>query len=110
MDITPEAPVNVAGLPFEGYNAATLYNTWLVMAVLVVLALLAVRSLRMVPGRMQVACEMMTGFFEDICDSTLGPEHGRRYLPFIATLFVFVLASNVIGAVPNVLWWLGWPG
>ncbi|MHC4479421.1 MAG: F0F1 ATP synthase subunit A [Planctomycetota bacterium] len=110
MDITPEAPVNVAGLPFEGYNVATLYNTWLVMAILIVLAWLAVRSMRRVPGRMEVAFEMLTEFFEDLCDSALGKEHGRKYLPFIATLFVFVLLSNVIGSLPNFLWWTAWPG
>jgi F0F1-type ATP synthase membrane subunit a len=114
MDITPEAPVTVTGLPFEGYNVATLYNTWVVMAMLTLLAVLALRSLRNPPGsppsRLQVAFEMLTEFFEDICNSTLGEEHGRKYLPFIATLFVFVLVSNVIGSVPNVLAWLGWPG
>jgi F-type H+-transporting ATPase subunit a len=110
MDISPQAPVNVTGLPFEGYNAATLYNTWLVMAILVVLALLAVRSLTIVPGRLQAVFEWITEFFEDICESTLGVEHGRRYLPFIATLFLFVCLSNVIGSIPNVLGWAGWPG
>jgi F0F1-type ATP synthase membrane subunit a len=110
MDITPEAPVNVTGLPFEGYNVVTLYNTWVVMAILVVLALLALRSLRRVPGRLQVVFEALTEFFESICDSTLGEEHGRRYLPFIGTLFLFVLLANIIGSVPNFLWWTGWPG
>ena len=37
MDIIPGAPIKVIGLPFEGYNAATLYNTWLVMALLFLL-------------------------------------------------------------------------
>ncbi len=110
MDITPDAPVNVSGLPFEGYNAATLYNSWLVMIVLVVVAWLAVRSLKMVPGRLQVLFEGLTEFFEDVCNSTLGEEHGRKYLPFIGTLFLFVLFCNVIGSVPNFLGWLGWPG
>ncbi|MCK4284498.1 MAG: F0F1 ATP synthase subunit A [Candidatus Brocadiae bacterium] len=110
MDIIPGAPIKVIGLPFEGYNAATLYNTWLVMAALFFLAWLAVRSLSAVPGRVQVAAEGLTEFFEDICNNTLGEEHGRKYLPFIATLFLFVLFSNVIGSLPNFLRWAGWPG
>lgn len=110
MDIIPQAPVRVFGLPFEGFNVATLYNTWLVMALLVLLAWLAVRSLKLVPGRMQVAVETLTEFFEDVCNSTLGEEHGRKYMPFIATIFIFVLLSNMIGSVPNFLQWLGWPG
>jgi F0F1-type ATP synthase membrane subunit a len=110
MDITPSAPVTFFGLPMEGYNAATLLNTWLVMAILVVFALLAVRSVSMVPGRLQVACEFLAGFFEDLCVSTLGEEHGRKYVPFIGTLFIFVFASNAIGVIPNLFGWLGWPG
>ncbi len=110
MDIIPRAPVRIWGLPLEGYNIATLYNSWLVMAIILLLSWLAVRSLSPVPGRMQVAFEELAKFFEDICISSLGPEHGRKYMPFIATLFIFVLLSNVIGIVPNFLEWAGWPG
>ncbi|MFO7955944.1 MAG: FoF1 ATP synthase subunit a [Candidatus Brocadiia bacterium] len=110
MDIIPNAPVRVWGLPFEGFNVATLYNSWLIMAVIIGLSLLVVTRLEQVPGRLQVTFEMLTEFFEDICNSTLGEEHGRRYLPFIATLFVFVLLANVIGTIPNFLAWAGWPG
>jgi F0F1-type ATP synthase membrane subunit a len=110
MDITPSAPVTFFGLPMEGYNAATLYNTWLVSALLVVFALLALRSISIVPGRLQVACELIVGFFEDLCVSTLGEEHGRKYVPFIGTLFLFVFLSNAVGTIPNVFGWFGWPG
>ncbi|MCD6416828.1 MAG: F0F1 ATP synthase subunit A [Planctomycetes bacterium] len=110
MDIIPNAPVQIWGLPFEGFNVATLYNSWLVMAILITLALLVARRLERAPGRLQVIFEMVTEFFEDLCDSTLGKEHGRKYLPFIITLFLFVLFSNVIGTIPNVLAALGWPG
>ncbi len=110
MDILPNAPVKVWGLPFEGFNLATLYNTWIVMAVLIALSLLAVRRLDAVPGRLQAAFEGLAEFFEDICNNTLGKEHGRRYMPFIGTLFIFVLLSNLIGVLPNFLEPFGWPG
>lgn len=110
MEITPEASVKIFGLPMEGFNAATLYNTWLVMLVLVVLAWLVSRSVRMVPGRLQSVFEGVTEFFEDVCDSTLGEDLGRKYMPFIGTLFLFVFLSNAIGIVPNLLAWAGWPG
>lgn len=34
-------------------------------------------------------------------DSVLG-HHGRKYLPFTGTLFLFVLTSNLIGLIPGV--------
>ncbi len=110
MEIIPSAPVKIWGAPFEGFNVATLYNSWLVMAIIILVSYLAVRRLNEVPGRLQAGFEMLAEFFEDICDNTLGEEHGRKYMPFIATLFVFVLLSNVIGTIPNVLEWAGWPG
>lgn len=110
MDILPNAPVQIWGLPFEGFNLATLYNTWIVMGILVVASALAVRSLSAVPGRVQVVFEGLAEFFENICNNTLGEEHGRKYMPFVATLFVFVLLSNIIGTLPNFLEPLGWPG
>ncbi|MFW6189387.1 MAG: F0F1 ATP synthase subunit A [Planctomycetota bacterium] len=110
MDIIPSAPVRIFGLPFEGFNVAPLLNAWLVMGVLVLLSYLACRSLSREPGRLQAAFELITEFFENICDSSLGEEHGRKYMPFIATLFLFVFLCNVIGIIPNFLWWAGWPG
>ena len=41
MDIIPSAPVKLFGLPFDGYNVATLLNTWLVRAGLIVVAYVA---------------------------------------------------------------------
>lgn len=111
MDIMPPAPVSVDcfGLSLQ-FNVVTLLNSWLVMAVLALVAWMATRSLTRAPGRMQAAMETLVTFFEDICESTLGKEHGRRYLPFIGTLFLFILMSNIIGVIPNVLGALGWPG
>jgi F0F1-type ATP synthase membrane subunit a len=110
MDIIPDAPVRIWGIPFEGFNVATLLNTWIVMALILVGAVLAVRSLKPVPGRWQALVEMIAEFFESICNSTLGEAHGRKYLPFVATLFLFVFLSNVIGSLPNFLEAFGWPG
>lgn len=110
MDIMPPAPVRLFGLPLEGFNLVTLLNSWLIMAVLLLVAWLAVRRMSMVPGHLQAGFEMITEFFESICNASLGGDLGRRYMPFIATLFLFVFACNVIGIIPNLLAWAGWPG
>jgi len=111
MDIIPAAPVRIDffGLPMH-FNVVTLLNSWLVMAVLILLAWRATRSLTRVPGRLQASCELVIEFFGDICVSTLGGPRGRAYMPFIGTIFLFVLVSNVIGIVPNFLGAAGWPG
>lgn len=102
MNIIPPAPVEVElfGVPLK-LNMVTLFNSWIVIGVLLLLAWVATRKMNLVPGRLQALCEMITEFFEDVCVSTLGEKHGRKYLPFIATIFMFVLLSNCIGTVPG---------
>ena len=53
----------------------------------------------LIPGRWQAAVEGMTGFVGGIATASIGPE-GRKYLPWIFTAFMFILFSNMIGAMP----------
>ena len=74
---------------------------FMVLAVLVstIFLVAAMRPAAIVPGRMQAAAEMMYEFIADMVRSNVGSE-GRPYFPFIFTLFVFVLFSNMLGMLP----------
>ena len=52
-----------------------------------------------VPGRLQAAAELAYKFVYDMCITQIGQE-GRRYFPFIFTLFFFVLMGNLLGLFP----------
>jgi F-type H+-transporting ATPase subunit a len=67
----------------------------LTMALLV----LGMRPRAMVPGRLQAAAEMIYEFTYNMCVETIGPE-GRRFFPFIFTLFLFLLVGNLLGVCP----------
>jgi F-type H+-transporting ATPase subunit a len=54
---------------------------------------------RLVPTRMQAAAEMSYEFVASTVRGTIGNQ-GMRFFPFIFTLFMFVLFSNVIGIIP----------
>jgi len=102
MDIIPAAPVTVKVFGMDlAFNVGTLLNSWLVIIVLVLLAWLATRKPTQKPGRLQLLFEMLTTFFEDVCISTLGEKYGRKFLPFIATIFLFVLLANWVGSIPG---------
>jgi F-type H+-transporting ATPase subunit a len=51
---------------------------------------------QVVPGRMQVVGEGVFGFINDLTDSIIGHE-GRKFFPFVFTLFTFILAMNLLG-------------
>lgn len=76
--------------------------TWLVMLVLIGLTLLATRSIQRIPRGTQNAMEMILEQFLALLDDVVGHE-GRRYLPLIATLGLFILASNLLGLVPGMV-------
>ncbi len=72
----------------------------LVAGLLVLVAMLATRRPTLVPGPLQNGAEMVVeGLYNFIID-ILGPKHGPRYVPFLGTLFVYILAMNLFGLIP----------
>ena len=66
---------------------------------LILLLVIGVRPRAIVPGRLQSMAEVSyTGLFS-MTASAIGPE-GRRFFPFVFTLFFFVLMGNVLGLLP----------
>ena len=52
------------------------------------------------PGRLQVAVEMFYDLISTMADGHDEQGNGRKYFPLIATIFVFILVSNLIGYIP----------
>jgi F-type H+-transporting ATPase subunit a len=53
----------------------------------------------LVPGRWQVAVEGVTSFITSMLTTNVGPE-GRKYVPWVFTVFMFILFANLIGMMP----------
>ena len=76
--------------------------TWLIMLILAGLAFVASRNLQLVPRGLQNFFEVVLEQFQQMIDDVMGPE-GRKYLPLIATLGLFILAGNLMGLVPGLV-------
>jgi F-type H+-transporting ATPase subunit a len=76
-------------------------TTWIIMAVLAVFSLLVTRRLQLQPGRMQTALEGGLGAVEDTIRAVL-PEQVDKVLPFLATLWLFLVVANLSGVIPGV--------
>ena len=71
--------------------------SWIIMGVLVVLSIVLTRHLRVTePTRRQVALETAVTGLEHIFDGILG-EKGRRYVPYMVTVLLYIGVSNIIG-------------
>ncbi len=75
---------------------------WIVMGILLVVAVVSTRRLQMVPRGSQNFMEVVLEQFVNELDETIG-HGGRRYLPLIATLGLFILTSNLMGLVPGLI-------
>ena len=71
--------------------------SWIIMGVLVVLSIVLTRHLRGAePTRREVALETAVTGLEHIFDGILG-EKGRRYVPYMVTVLLYIGVSNIIG-------------
>lgn len=87
------------GSPFVFTNSAL----WmLVVLALIWLFMLGGMKRQMVPGRWQVAVEGVTGFVDSMVTTNIGPE-GRKYMPWVFTVFMFILFANLLGMMPFAL-------
>jgi F-type H+-transporting ATPase subunit a len=91
-------PIHIGGIDASYTNAALLMSVAVVLITSFVL--LTTRRAALVPGRWQSVTEMLYEFVaHKLIDDNAGHE-GRPYLPFVFTLFTFILLGNLLGLVP----------
>jgi F-type H+-transporting ATPase subunit a len=73
-------------------------TTWIIMAVLTVFSLLVTRRLQLQPGPLQTALEGSLGAIDDAVRAVL-PEQADKVLPFLTTLWLFLVIANLIPGV-----------
>jgi len=90
-----------------GSNLLAFTNSalWMVIAVTVIIAFffMATRRASLIPGRLQSAAEVYYEFVADLVRDTIGSD-GRKFFPYVFTLFSFILVANLLGLIPS------WPG
>jgi len=53
----------------------------------------------LVPGRWQAMVESFTGFISGMMATNIGPE-GKKFTPYVFSLFMFILIANIMGMMP----------
>lgn len=90
---------NVSLFPGFSVHLNTLITAWAAMALLLGLAAIATRRLRVTPSLGQTIGEGFYDFCRSITMATAGPR-GDGYLFFIGSLFLFILTANLMGQLP----------
>nr|YP_009399301.1 ATP synthase CF0 subunit IV [Kapraunia schneideri]ARW68907.1 ATP synthase CF0 subunit IV [Kapraunia schneideri] len=73
--------------------------SWMVIFVLLTLAFLGTRNLQRIPGKFQNFMEFILEFLQDIAKNQIGEHEYRMWLPYVSTIFLFILGSNWAGAL-----------
>ena len=94
-------PIFGADWTIAGHNIAfTNSALWMAITTLVLTIFVAGGMKRqLVPGRWQMAVETMTGFIDSLLSANVGP-NGKKYVPYIFSLFMFILFANILGLLP----------
>ena len=92
--------LSALGLSHFAFNYSHVTHSWFVMIILIGAALLFARGVTLLPGKGQNFYEVLIDGLETFMVEITGPE-GRFFFPYIATIFLFILVSNLIGLIPG---------
>ena len=94
--VEPIVPLHLGPYDISFTNS----SLWLLIALALITGFMMMGMKRqLVPGRWQMAVEGLTGFIDDMVKVNIGPE-GKKFMPYIFSLFVFILTANFLGLFP----------
>jgi F-type H+-transporting ATPase subunit a len=94
--VEPIAPLHLGPYDISFTNS----SLWMLVALALIFAFMATGMKRqLVPGRWQMAVEGLTGFIDNLVRVNIGPK-GKAFVPYIFSLFSFILVSNLLGLLP----------
>jgi F-type H+-transporting ATPase subunit a len=80
-------------------HGETVIVSSIVVALITLFLVISTRDLKKVPGPLQNFIEVIYELVKSIAFTQMGPSYYSQFLPFVATIFLFVLGSNWAGAL-----------
>lgn len=78
----------------------TLFTSWVVLVVLVIIAFFATRKMSFIPSGLQNVMEAAVEALYALVENTVGDKHARRFFPVIATIFLYIVVANWMALTP----------
>ncbi len=97
FDVNALVPLELGGVD-ASFTNASLFMVIAVLAITLFLTM-SMRRRSLVPGRWQSLAELSYEFIAGMVRDNVGNE-GRRYFPFVFSLFMFILFCNMTGLIP----------
>ncbi len=94
-------PDNIVPEPQRWHQPDLIPNAYFIVLVIALLFILATRKINRLPqGKGQTLLELFVGGLIDFFGGILG-EHGKKYVPFVGSFFIFILFLNYLGLIPG---------
>tara|TARA_B100001123_G_C15344376_1_gene1036364 strand:+ start:9298 stop:10041 length:744 start_codon:yes stop_codon:yes gene_type:complete len=97
FEINSIIDLNIGNLNVSFTNSSVAMVTTVIF--IVTFLTMTVKKRSIIPSRMQVISESIYTFIAQLLQDTVG-EDGRKYFPFVFTIFMFVLIGNMVGMIP----------
>jgi F-type H+-transporting ATPase subunit a len=88
------------GLGHFAHSYPYIVYSWVVMIILIVLGVLASKSVTLVPTKVQNVMEIIVSALEEFTIDITG-EEGRWLFPLLGTVFLYIFTCNIIGLIPG---------
>jgi len=98
FEILPIVPLKFGSIDVSLTNSAL----WMLISIAVIslFFFLATQKRALIPGRSQSIAEILHQFVYDLVHESIGPE-GRKFFPYVFTLFIYILFANFLGLLPT---------
>ena len=97
FEIVPYTHTEIGGYDISFTNSS--FAMILTVAAITLFLTLSVNTRSIIPSRLQLISELSYNFIAQLLSDTVGNE-GRKYFPFVFTIFMFVLIGNMVGMIP----------
>lgn len=98
--VSPEAPTIFHLGPLPVTNA--MIYTWVIGIIIFLIVRLGTKNLKEVPSGLQNGIEAAVEGLEDLTKGLLEPKVALWVFPLVATYFIFIVMSNLMGLLPGV--------
>ena len=92
----------ISNIEIGNYNISFTNSSFSMLITVLFITLfltLTVNTRSLIPSRMQLISELMYNFIAQLLSDTVG-DNGKKYFPFVFSLFMFVLIGNMVGMIP----------
>lgn len=96
IEIAPEAVFSIG--PLEVTN--TILTSWVMIAVISLIAILGTRNLSLVPRGFQNLFEAVMEGFGNLVNGVAGEKNGRRFFPVVFILLLYIVLNNWVALTP----------